>query len=95
MKLHYKVAPEDAPLLRERDIRQALQKSFLVVAQQREVIGERDAASVRSKLLTQALEPLDALSVYIDSKEHLTRRKEDLMGKARELWQEVIKADPG
>lgn len=92
VKLLYKIAPEDAPLVREREIRQALQKSFLVVAQQREIVGEGDRASVRSKLLTQALEPLDALSVYLDSKEHLAKRKEDLMGKARELWQEVTKA---
>ena len=93
VKLLYKVAPEDAPLLRERDIRQAMQPSFMLVAQQREIVGEGDKANVRSKQLTQALEPLDALSVYLDSKEHLSKRKEDLMGKAKELWQEVIKLE--
>ncbi len=93
VKLLYKIAPEDAPLLRERDIRQAMQPSFMLVAQQREVVGESGKANVRSKLLTQALEPLDALSVYLDSKEHLAKRKEDLMGKAKELWQELIKAE--
>jgi exonuclease SbcD len=90
VKLTYRIRPEDAPLLRERDIRQALSQAFLVVAQQREIAGEDKAASVRSKLLKESLAPLDALSTYIDSREPLTLRKDALMTKARELWDELI-----
>jgi exonuclease SbcD len=89
LKLTYRVAPEESALVRERDIRQALGRAFLVVAQTREVAGETFAAQVRSKLLKESLEPLDALSTYLDSKEHLAKRKEGLMGKARELWGEM------
>jgi DNA repair protein SbcD/Mre11 len=90
VKLVYKVRPEDAPQLRERDIRQALQSAFMVVSQQREVVGSDKAAMVRSKLLKESLMPLDALSTYIDSKDHLAKRKADLMAKAQVLWDEIV-----
>jgi exonuclease SbcD len=90
VKLVYKVRPQDATLVREHDIRQALQPAFMVVSQHREVAGSDKAAMVRSKLLKESLMPLDALSTYLDSKEHLSKRKEPLMAKARLLWDEII-----
>lgn len=89
VKLHYKVRPEDAPLVRERELRQALQSAFLVVAMQREIVGADSAATVRSKLLKESLEPLDALGTYIDSREHLAKRKTELLDKARGLMLEA------
>ena len=87
VKLSYKVKSEQLPALREADIRASLNAAFLVVSLHKELARDTDA--VRSKLLTEALNPLEALAVYFATKDTLRDRKDELVARAEPLLREL------
>jgi len=87
VKLSYKVRSEDAVLLREKEIRAALQDAFMVLSINRQIA--RDETEIRSRALGEALDPLKALEIYLDSRDTLKGRKEELVRYADALLKEV------
>lgn len=88
VKLLYHIPQEKLPLIREADIREALSSAFLVVSVTRDV--RRDSATIRSRLLNEALDPIQALEMYFDSREESRKRKPELMEYARPLIDELL-----
>ncbi len=87
VKLSYKIKSEQLPALREPEIRAALNDAFLVVSLHKEIARDTDA--VRSKLLTETLDPLGALAVYCDTRDTLRSRKDELVARAEPLLREL------
>jgi len=84
VKVHYKVPPDKAALVRTDEIRKALAAAHLIVALQREMpAGE---ALVRSQVLAKALTPEEALGVYLDHQPRLKLRRDELLHAARPLF---------
>ncbi len=83
VKLSFKLHSEQQPALREGDIRAALAPAFMVVALHKDVARDTDA--VRSKVLTEALDPLQALATYCDTRDTLRTRRDELVEAARPL----------
>jgi exonuclease SbcD len=83
VKLSYKLHSEQQPALREGDIRAALAPAFMVVALHKDIARDTDA--VRSKVLTEALDPLQALATYCDTRDTLRARRHELVEAARPL----------
>lgn len=83
VKLTYRINSADAPLLREPEIRAALSDAFLVVSIHKDVV--RDDTRDRSRVLRESLDPIAALGSYIDTRETLRPRKEELLALARAL----------
>lgn len=83
VKMNYKILSEQLPHLREPDIRSALSDAFMVVALHKDV--QRDASAVRSKLLTESLDPIQALSTYLETRDTLRGRKDELLTYAEAL----------
>lgn len=90
VRLTYSLSAERLPLVREKEIREALSKAFMVVAIRRDV--KRSNAS-RSALVTEALDPLSALGHYLESTEKGKARKETLMPYAEQLYEELLKEE--
>jgi len=90
VKLSYRINSADAPLVRDSEIRDALAGAFLVVAIHKEVV--RDQTRDRSAILRESLDPVAALSAYIDTKETLRPRKDELLALGRELVAETVEA---
>ncbi|HEX5324788.1 MAG TPA: exonuclease SbcCD subunit D [Capsulimonadaceae bacterium] len=87
VKLSYKIKSEDLPLVRDKDIRAALNDAFMVVAVHKDIV--RDGESVRSKALTESLDPMQALASYLETRETLKSRKDELLTYAKPLWDEL------
>lgn len=87
VKLSYKIRSEQLPGLRESEIRQALYPAFLIVSAHKEVVKDTDA--VRSKLLTETLDPRQALAVFLDTRAQLKPRKAELLARAEPLLREL------
>ena len=87
VKVSYKINSEQQAALREPEIRAALNASFLTVSLHKEIVRDTDA--VRSKLLTEALDPLRALEVYCETRETLRGRKEEMVAHAEPLLREL------
>ena len=87
VKVSYKINSEQQAALREPEIRAALNASFLTVSLHKEIVRDTDA--VRSKLLTEALDPLRALEVYCETRETLRTRKEEMVAHAEPLLREL------
>jgi exonuclease SbcD len=87
VKMSYKIKSEQLPHLREPDIRSALGDAFMVVALHKDV--QRDSSAVRSKLLTESLDPIQALSTYLETRETLKNRKDELLAYADALVREL------
>lgn len=87
VKLSYKIKSEQESVLRLSDVRAALSSAFLIVALHRDVVRDTDA--VRSKLLTEALNPLQALATYCDTRDTLRPRKAELLAHAEPLLREL------
>jgi len=87
VKVAYKIKSEQQAALRETDIRAALNPSFLTVSIHKEVVRDTDA--VRSKLLTESLDPLGALAIYCETRDTLRPRKEELVARAEPLLREL------
>ncbi len=83
VKLSYKLHSEQQPALREGDIRAALAPAFMVVALHKDIARDTDA--VRSKVLTEALDPLQALATYCETRDTLRARSHELVEAARPL----------
>lgn len=86
VKLTYKIEQAKLPLVREREIREALAPAFMVVSINRKV---QRSGSERGRAFTESLNPRDALSLYIDSNEKLKVRKEELIACAEPLFAEL------
>jgi len=87
VKVSYKINSEQQAAVRDTDIRAALGAAFLTVSLHKEVVRDTDA--VRSKLLTEALSPLEALAVYCDTRDTLRPRKDELVARAEPLLREL------
>lgn len=87
VKLTYKIKSEQQPHLRETEIRGALASAFMVVSSHKDVARDTDA--VRSKSLTETLDPLQALATYCDTRESLKSRKDELVAAATPLLREL------
>jgi exonuclease SbcD len=90
VKLTYQIGHGKQALVREREIREALAPAFMVVAIHRKV--QRDAAA-RSRMLTESKSPREALALFIDTKESLKPRKEQLLAYAEPLFQQLLETD--
>ncbi|MEO7899634.1 MAG: exonuclease SbcCD subunit D [Capsulimonas sp.] len=87
VKASYQIKSEQLPHLRENDLRAALQSAFMVVSLHKEIT--RDGDAVRSKLMTEALDPLQALATYCDTRESLRGRKDEMLLRAEPLLREL------
>ncbi len=87
VKVSYKIKSEQLPALREPEIRAALSASFLTVSLHKDVVRDTDA--VRSKLLTEALDPLRALAVFCETRDTLRPRADELVARAEPLLREL------
>ena len=87
VKLSYKIKSEQEPALRLTDIRAALSSAFLIVALHKDIVRDTDA--VRSKVLTESLDPLQALDTYCDTRDTLRPRKAELLAYAEPLLREL------
>ncbi|HZO86917.1 MAG TPA: exonuclease SbcCD subunit D [Chthonomonadaceae bacterium] len=90
VKLTYQIGHGRQGLVREREIREALAPAFMIVAINRKV--QRDAAA-RSRLLTESKSPREALELYIDTRENLKARKEQLLAYAEPLIQQLLEEE--
>ena len=88
VKLLYHISQERLSLVREAEIREALSPAFLVVSITKDVI--RDTQAVRSRLLNEALDPVQALEMYFDTRDDYRKRKSELMDYARPLIEELL-----
>jgi exonuclease SbcD len=87
VKLSYKIKSEQQAYVRKPDIRAALNSAFMVVSFHEDMVRDQDA--VRSKLLTEALDPLQALATYCDTRETLRPRKDELLAAATPLLRQL------
>ncbi len=90
VKLTYKIGHGKQALVREREIREALAPAFMVVAINRKV--QRDAAA-RSRMLTESKTPREALELFIETRENLRPRKEQLLAYAEPLFQQLLEEE--
>lgn len=88
VKVSYRIKSEQLPHLRDVDIRGALESAFMIVALHKDIVRDTDA--VRSKLLTESLDPLQALQTYCDTRDTLKDRKEELLRYAEPLLRELL-----
>ena len=88
VKLLYHISQDRLSLVREAEIREALSPAFLVVSITKDVI--RDTQAVRSRLLNEALDPMQALEMYFDTRDDYRKRKSELMDYARPLIEELL-----
>jgi DNA repair protein SbcD/Mre11 len=86
VRLTYHISPEHLPLVRDKEIREALAPAFLVVAIRRDV--RRDHLT-RTKVLTESLDPAAALDHYLDQSEKMQKRKPELVPYADVLFEEL------
>jgi len=87
VKISYRIKSEQLPYLRDADVRSALEAAFMIVAIHKDIVRDTDA--VRSKLLTESLDPLQALGTYFDTRDTLKDRKDELLSYAEPLLREL------
>ncbi|MGO8672107.1 MAG: metallophosphoesterase family protein [Capsulimonadaceae bacterium] len=87
VKISYRIKSEQLPNLREVDIRGALHDAFMIVALHKDIVRDTDA--VRSKLLTESLDPLQALRTYCATRDSLRDRADELAAYADPLLREL------
>ncbi len=86
VRVRISLPAEAEPLLREAEIREALQPAHYIAAISREVLGAR-----RTRLganMTEGLQPLQALRLYLESRETELQRQEKVISYAEELMRE-------
>src|SRR5687767_9161117 len=86
VRLTYRVPSDKIALVRDKEIKEALAPAFMVVSIRADV--QRDHVS-RSKILTEALDPLAALGHFLDNSEKLRPRKDALIPYAELLMEEL------
>jgi exonuclease SbcD len=87
VKMAYRIKSEQLPHLKEPEVRGALHDAFMIVALHKGVVRDTDA--VRSKLLTESLDPLQALATYCETRDTLRHRKDELLAYAEPLMKEL------
>jgi exonuclease SbcD len=87
VKVSYRIKSEQIPHLRDVDVRGALNSAFMIVALHKDIVRDTDA--VRSKLLTESLDPLQALGTYCNTRESLKDRTDELLRYAEPLLREL------
>lgn len=87
VKVSYRIKSEQLAYLRDVDVRGALNSAFMIVALHKDIVRDTDA--VRSKLLTESLDPLQALGTFCDTRETLKDRKAELLAYAEPLLREL------
>ncbi|MCW3052364.1 MAG: Exodeoxyribonuclease subunit, partial [Chthonomonadales bacterium] len=90
VKVSYKIGQERQALVRERDLREALQNAFMTVSISRRV--QRDVTE-RSRQFNESRTPREALELYIERTEKLTPHRERLLQFADPLLQSVHEQD--
>ncbi len=90
VKVSYKIGQERQALVRERDLRDALQTAFLTVTISRRV--QRDVTE-RSRQFNESRTPREALELYIEQTEKLAVHREKLLQFADPLLQAVQEQD--
>jgi exonuclease SbcD len=90
VRLTYRLSSERLPLVREKEIREALLSAFLIVAIRADV--QRDHVA-RSRVLTESLDPLAALGHYLDATEKGRKRKPELIPYAELLMEELRRVE--
>lgn len=91
VKVTIEVPLEKAPMIRDQDVRKALQDAFLVVGVSKVVT--RNERAQRAKLLHEAVDPLKALEMYLLAKNVKTDRKDELLRYAEALVEEVVQEE--
>jgi DNA repair protein SbcD/Mre11 len=86
VRLTYRLSAERLPMVRERELRAALSEAFLIVAIRRDV---RRDSRLRERVLHESLDPATALGLFLDQSERGRKRKDDLMGYAELLFEEL------
>lgn len=86
VRLAYHITPELMPLVREKEIREALAPAFLIVAVRREVARDHRK---RTEALTESLDPRSALLHYLEQSERGRKRKDELMAYADLLLEDL------
>jgi exonuclease SbcD len=92
VRLTYRTTPELLPMIRDKEIREALAPAFLIVAIRREVARDH---RTRMKALTESLDPREALLHYLEQSDKLSKRKDELMSYADLLLDELRKEEAG
>ena len=90
VKVSYKIGQERQALVREKDLRDALQNAFLTVTIARKV--QRDVTE-RSRQFNETRTPREALELYIERTEKLTPHRERLLEFAGPLLSAVQEQD--
>ena len=90
VKVSYKIGHERQALVRERELREALQNAFMTVTISRRV--QRDVTE-RSRQFNETRTPREALELYIERTEKLTPHRERLLQFAEPLLQAVHEQD--
>ncbi len=87
VKMTLTLRSEQVPHLREGDIRGAMDAAFMIVSLHKDVARDTDA--VRSKAFTEALDPLQALALYCDTRDTLRARRDELVAAATPLLRQL------
>lgn len=90
VRLTYRIKHENLPLVREKEIREALMKAFYIVSVRPEV--QRDQVT-RSQFLTESLDPRTALDHYLQQSEKLRSRKAELIEYAEPLIEQLLREE--
>jgi exonuclease SbcD len=90
VRLTYRIKHENLPLVREKEIREALMKAFYIVSVRPEV--QRDQVT-RSRFLTESLDPRTALDHYLQQSEKLRSRKAELIEYAEPLIEQLLREE--
>jgi exonuclease SbcD len=86
VRLTYRVSAERLPLIREADIRSALEAAFYVAGIRRDV---RQDPRSRTRLLTESLDPATALTHYLTHIGKSEERRDELVRYADRLMQQL------
>jgi exonuclease SbcD len=84
--------PAGLPGISEREIRSMLEGAHYIAGIRREI--SRQDYRVRNRVLTNLLEPLEALDQYLQTQPQLAARKEQLIAYATPLIEEALAEDP-
>ncbi len=92
VRVRIRLSPEADALLREGEIREALQSAHYIAAISREVEGARRTRLAQGE--SDGLQPMQALGLYLDGRETAPQWKEKLLRYAEEIIAEVEAGGP-
>ena len=91
VKVVYRISQEKAPLVNEKEVREALAPAFMVVSITRSLTKE--SRTTRNRLLNESLNPVQALEMYFDTREELRKKKVELLDYARPMIDNLIEEE--